>query len=1820
MNEIPLVYPNNHTDATRRYVVDSSAKRPQISHVSTISNSTVDSNGNAKSASILSPSTYLQPLDEAMQGAASASTVKLRGQELLVTTSALVENPNIISVALSWKKHEEDALESPTMIELDVKDLRVVSIRAFAVVTDDDDFSSHLSDNNKMILVLVGCQGTIVSISLDENLIADTQAPLKILNRENYIPVSLLEQVGGSDLRGNMISFFPTKNHMIVMALSPLIVTIDWKDTGKSAVWSETECLEEMATRASSFSGMITSLPSLIFGNKMDADVVDIPPTAALCVSTNKVKFDHAEDEDPSAVLVFTLHSDASIRKWRVDPESSLVPLEVSTLECDKLSLPSTWSDGRKSVSLCARVYEQTFVLAVHIKTNILSSYNKGVSDCNIWVFEGPDKLQSTQECRIMKVPHDAVSLVGMSFVTSERRCILSAVFDSIKISDGESNKEYVSSGIKIINYPPSLLSMVSSEPDVVETMSLDKIATTERDRIRSLPYGSIVLMELEKEDEENEEHTTEVTVDQALHKLDSLYMKHLFRPIFPRGNGTVLPPSGTCIRRAMSKLVHGAIKEHGMSVELELIKTLYEWRNRDKRKVQIGSPSKMSRSMIQDSKTSSKPALIEDSGGLSVYESFVGLDEGVEQVDMIIQDEYDEFEQFEEELISEIESHENRWQRLLYQIWEEEQMLRSPLCVSWLESLPVQILVRGNLTTALTIDGRINTNDETSWKITLQEASSNILDLIEADHDKIKTLYEIEEQLTFIVSQAQLAISPQTSITEGLTSLGRWARLQGNNNSDDGKLRKLINQVPIKDLVSWIEDKPIDIRIFTTEPGHTQIDKGNKSSSQQVAKSQLRHASCSCAIRATDFIRRSRLSKCLLLLELAAGSRATFAAFRAYVQTIAILWTSAQRIKMPNIAFQKQLTEQPVVRKIRFENDSSPRNRSPPSKRSSCGDITSSIFASLSSTISTTSTLDVVMIKISQDVASSFNAASSPFSAISTLSGSYVNLIFSRNKGTKGGTCPLLPELSVLPKSKDDERPNDHLDLSLRLLAPFVAFQIPDDAPEFVVARKEQLSLCLLHAAHSKSFSPRRKSLMREMACDLLVPKNQDENNPVEKDYTKKGLDVLKSIGTNLIFSVVADDRLNELMHTMIPNATSIELMRVCRMSTTRNLFSPYAMATETNLDDVTYSHTVQIAKLMLHLSRIFHRLNILESYITRSEDGEYGDDYNSDSLLQIISDAIADMENIFPEEFLRKMPEYISIWTKKFDHAIRASRWSQAYNACVKNPLGEHRESNFKRLVRAMVDSGALNELLDMCTQLGMGSSTPVAATDDDYKESESIDLYEIAADVLLSYADSDVYDSRATSSFNTNLSDYQGALYALHASQEQWRRATQSLDLRYVNAEKALLRSTGRAGVGINIQTSELRDGLIIQDMVSSASGSANAIQLVKDPDYRFIVSGEYSPYSKIYFGDDDLIEETPNKLKRGRERNEINNTTKEDEVTVDRLSKFMVGDHLDARAIRATVLRTLFFDRSASFAFAKSAFRRGLDTAKVDIEELFKNGYYQYGLLLAKAWIKTFYNGKTKPAGEDKFGSYLYLLMRKYLVPLASSTDDEDEQRPTLQQLQTAIDALGSSGNAASYIVTGRSVKLAGLEKAAVKAATFTLIQKLTINHSTAETTLAVDIAASFLDLGKNNTQIPVWLERLLLGADSTTGGAGAFAPRPKTDCKDYLGNSSALLTLYISRGMFSEACNVVTTILGNNHRASKAASRLPEKGNIDYVPYHSIDLLWNMIDIACSKGVYNNAEQSRILKTRNDMEKALQKHVEISEISEMGMRSARMLNA
>ena len=169
-------------------------------------------------------------------------------------------------------------------------------------------------------------------------------------------------------------------------------------------------------------------------------------------------------------------------------------------------------------------------------------------------------------------------------------------------------------------------------------------------------------------------------------------------------------------------------------------------------------------------------------------------------------------------------------------------------------------------------------------------------------------------------------------------------------------------------------------------------------------------------------------------------------------------------------------------------------------------------------------------------------------------------------------------------------------------------------------------------------------------------------------------------------------------------------------------------------------------------------------------------------------------------------------------------------------------------------------------------------------------------------------------------------------------------------------------------VNLQKIKKNITRIIQDLVLSSCGSANAIELIEDPDYRFLVSGEYGKFSVIQTG-----METPNKFKRGRS-NSASTSTSDGQENESRISNFMVKDHLDCRAIRSVALRTLFFDTSTNYTFAKDAFRRGFSSSRFDIDELFKNGYYQYGILLSKAWSKLYLSGQAKPNASYKFSHH------------------------------------------------------------------------------------------------------------------------------------------------------------------------------------------------------------------------------------------------------
>jgi hypothetical protein len=80
------------------------------------------------------------------------------------------------------------------------------------------------------------------------------------------------------------------------------------------------------------------------------------------------------------------------------------------------------------------------------------------------------------------------------------------------------------------------------------------------------------------------------------------------------------------------------------------------------------------------------------------------------------------------------------------------------------------------------------------------------------------------------------------------------------------------------------------------------------------------------------------------------------------------------------------------------------------------------------------------------------------------------------------------------------------------------------------------------------------------------------------------------------------------------------------------------------------------------------------------------------------------------------------------------------------------------------------------------------------------------------------------------------------------------------------------------------------------------------------------------------------------------------------------------------------------------------------------------------------------------------------------------------------------------------------------------------------------------------------------------------------------------------------------------------RESRAPARLPEKGEIDFVPYDKIDVLWTLIDRACSNHLIGSKEKKTLQESRDAMENALEKHFELMGISELGSRSARALTS
>lgn len=260
------------------------------------------------------------------------------------------------------------------------------------------------------------------------------------------------------------------------------------------------------------------------------------------------------------------------------------------------------------------------------------------------------------------------------------------------------------------------------------------------------------------------------------------------------------------------------------------------------------------------------------------------------------------------------------------------------------------------------------------------------------------------------------------------------------------------------------------------------------------------------------------------------------------------------------------------------------------------------------------------------------------------------------------------------------------------------------------------------------------------------------------------------------------------------------------------------------------------------------------------------------------------------------------------------------------------------------------------------------------------------------------------------------------------------------------------------------------------------------------------------------------------------------------------------------------------------------------------------------------------------GDRRVAGLLSRAIREHLVPTVATLsrpradDDDDRDRPvhlpSLARLVRARDAVASDGGPRAPVAA--AWRPARRDDAEVRAHVASeLCRALVDAHAHAGNTLALDVAEAFLDRDGDRAVLPYWVRETLGDTAATSGSLFARTPGSEgTTAAD----PAALLRSYVKRGLYASACDLATNVLrGNGNRRTTALGRLPEKGDVDIVPYHTIDLLYQLVQEAVDNNDNRDAAERRtMLAARDRMERALEHHFEMIKMSEMGVLSARAL--
>ena len=636
---------------------------------------------------------------------------------------------------------------------------------------------------------------------------------------------------------------------------------------------------------------------------------------------------------------------------------------------------------------------------------------------------------------------------------------------------------------------------------------------------------------------------------------------------------------------------------------------------------------------------------------------------------------------------------------------------------------------------------------------------------------------------------------------------------------------------------------------------------------------------------------------------------------------------------------------------------------------------------------------------------------------------------------------------------------------------------------------------------------------------------------------------------------------------------------------------------------NEINESHGTAMAERAFELMRFNpHEMEVGVSRIIKLHRYVGSQSRFLENVLYLVEQAVHECMSIYTNDIWTK-DGFCTLLSMYFAAAIGARKWKTASTAAILQPDPITRSEHLRRLVRHMVDNGALADLVKVCAL----SSDPMSDT-----RLKGIDMYATAMATLSGVAPRDSYVQSLTS--QEPLSDHQSALFCLHLTNQEWKRAAEALDQRYIHARDALIQGNDE----VSGEQARQRERLAVQDMSLSAMGRAAALNLIQDANDAYMLKDQTASYPTLPLK--LLNDMSPNRVKRMCEALQGTESFSDSSPNKSKKKKFIFLHCADVNlvAVRSVSFQVLLAADKIAANQAKNFLREPVTVQRdfLLVKELFKHGFYPQGMTLGKA-MRDAQRGKLLH-GSDVLNDVATHLACECLVPLLCGK--KGFPVPETQRLMDSLYAF-ASGEHPTVPLFPKPVKNADASSNFIRQLAGEILRHVTTEYTTSASPLAIRVADCLISDDKYGpAPLPEWLHSLLVHGTPTVGSPslGLFAKHSSGE-QPFSGDPSYLLSAYTEQGMYEEACRVVTEALAVDDQSPLAANRLPEMGDVYFVPYSKIDMLNNLITVSVDRGMYNTEHTARLAQAQEDLQNTLSRHFELLKVSELGLKSARALS-